>query len=349
LKCVDVEFKQEVELSGPEFDGHSTLVFTLLRRPAKSKGLLLSSAQPRDDFLGQATLKLHDLPDLWSGAGGSGGGGAAAAGVRHNGQGGQSRFADLQSKPAEKEVPLAELICRVWDGHGQKLKLERKDASGGGTLKVSFLRQDGEAQVGAWVHAEVTPPKQPFSSTGGGGGGEAGKASPAKTAKAKAAAAAKQALKPREFVTRWVVLSNGKLSVHESPTCEPDLEVGLACLRSCRLVQEAKLSVPDTPSFAAEEGQDELCVYFDAPSASTESVKNKRGTGGSAAAGGGAGGTHGFGTGPKDAKSSAAVSGAAYGRGTLVLRGESAGGDFEVLSKMQRALEKALFTHTHAS
>jgi hypothetical protein len=360
--CVDVEFKQEVELSGPDFDGHSTLVFTLLRRPPKKSGLL-SSGTIRDEFLGQATLKMHDLPDLWQHSSGGAanldagvlGAGSGGGMVAHNGKGGQTRFAK-QNGPVEKELPLAEYICRVWDGHGQKLKIERKDARGGGRIKLSFLRQDNEAIVGAWVDVETTPPKHAFvtggSGCGGGGsdGGVSAKAAQAGKAKA-AAAAAKQALKPREFVRRWVVLSNGLVSVQESPTCEPDLEVSVEALRSCRLVEGAKLHPVDTAAHKAEEGQGELCIYFDAQKASQESLRRGKGKGVGAAAGGVAGGTYGFGTGPKDAKVSAAVSGAASGRGTLVLREDNNQeiSEAECLLKFQRALEKALFTHSHGT
>ena len=46
----------ELDLSGPQFTGNTTLVFTLLRRPPHSRRLLSTSSKARDDFIGQATV-----------------------------------------------------------------------------------------------------------------------------------------------------------------------------------------------------------------------------------------------------------------------------------------------------
>ena len=244
-------WNQDLELSGDEFDGHSLVVFTLLRRrPTATSGSVSSSSSAassssssfsasllhshRDEFLGQTGVRLSDLPDLWRS--GTGGGGRARQGV-------------------QKELRLGALKARVFDGRGRKLKLENKTCEGGARLQVTFRIQDNDATFGGWLMASAGPlsarelkkrakegakqrSKQKTHDDNDDGSND--------PTKGKRNARKNRSEEPEEsrnkvsgaalkFVQRWVLLSGGKLFVKELPSAEPDLTVSLRALEGCHV------------------------------------------------------------------------------------------------------------------
>ena len=153
----EAEWNEELHLSGPALDGSSLLVFTLLRRRTASTkkrshhhhrlaappSLLTRLAENRDEFLGQALLRLDDVPDQGRGGPGSAGGGFRLAG-------GSWR----------KELKLGALKVRVFDGKEHKLKLENKAFDGGPKLRVEFQRHDSSTVFSGWMWAHAGKKKE---------------------------------------------------------------------------------------------------------------------------------------------------------------------------------------------
>jgi len=298
---INVIWKQEVTLNGETFDGRSTLVFTLLRRPPKKSGVLTSSSGFRDEFVGQATIKLGDLPDLWSThdlkAGASNGGSSGGGGV--------SSQANRNGGEVTVDLKLGELKCRVWDGKGNKLKFDKKEWSGGGQLRISFIRQDDQSLFNGWLKTSTLPPSQIASID------------------------LKTTLKSGNVMERrWVLLTNNRLSIHETYYCEPDIEIALETIKSCRV--------------DAQNGF--LYVDFDRVEASKCAIKRGRGTGTGGAAQGISQGSFGFGTGPSNLKVSIAIQNASSLTGVLILAVGSGGNE---LSALRKCIEKALFLRSH--
>jgi hypothetical protein len=148
---------------------------------------------------------------------------------------------------------------RVWDGHGGKLKLNHKAfaCGGGATLTVRFAKQDSATlQCGWFGVASSAAPGGDSSSAGRDlelpagvkpGSPEAKRLAAQAAAKSAAAAEAEakqrllakgKPLKAQSFERRWVALSQGRLAVFESASGgEPDLELSLRAILSCRMVK----------------------------------------------------------------------------------------------------------------
>jgi hypothetical protein len=296
MNGVNVEWRQEVSLSGDNFDGRSTLVFTILKRPPKKGSVLTGN---RDEFVAQATIKLSDLPDLWSEAESSqvAASGAAAAAVAGSSQAQHNR----KTGDVDVELKLGELKCRVWDGKGNKLKVDKKEWCGGGTLRVSFMRQDADSLFSGWLQASTQSSNQIKA------------ASPSDS---------------MQLARRWLLLTNDRLSVHENPCTEPDIEIALSTIKGCR-VDKSGL----------------LCIDFDRGEAIKLSVKRGRGGATGGAGQGLAGGSFGFNTGPTNLKSSVAVQSGGVMSGVLMLTMDHPNDNN--LANLRKCIEKALFVRTH--
>jgi hypothetical protein len=191
---------------------------------------------------------MDDLPDLWS----------APPPPPHDATSADVKASALARQPHEVTLPLGALKVRVWDGHGGKLKLNHKAfaCGGGATLTVRFAKQDAATLRCGWfgVAASAAPGGDSSSDAGRDlelpagvkpGSPDAKRLAAQAAAKGAAAAEAKQRLlvkgkplKAQSFERRWVALSQGRLAVFESASGgEPDLELSLRAILSCRMVK----------------------------------------------------------------------------------------------------------------
>jgi hypothetical protein len=300
---INVVWKQEVALSGETLNGKSTLVFTLLRRPPKKSGVLTSSTGYRDEFIGQATIKLTDLPDLWSYDEASS---SSAAGQAAGGGGGGQTTTSRNGREVTVDLNIGDLKCRVWDGKGNKLKVDRKEWNGAGKLRVSFLKQDDQSLFNGWMKVSTQSPNQ-----------------------MKTASLNDKTKSATTMEKRWVLLSNGRLSIHETYYIEPDIEIALETINGCRVDQQGF-----------------LYIDFDRVAASKIAIKRGRGNGTGGAGQGVAQGSFSFGTGPSSLKASVAVQSASTLTGVLMLAPGTGGNEVTALRK---CIEKALFLRTHGN